>query len=103
MNGTRIRIHGDDGTFTMYVHLSAIRTGITASPSTRVRAGQLIGWSGNSGISTGPHLHFSRINSAGSATIDPGILKGCWSGVVHEYSNLKALRDTTVRNDTIKC
>ena len=43
LSGTRIRIHHDDGTFTMYVHLSAIRTGITASPSVRVKTGQLIG------------------------------------------------------------
>jgi hypothetical protein len=103
MEGTRIRIHGDDGTFTMYVHLSRLRAGITASTSTRVQPGQLIGWSGNSGISTGAHLHFSRINSAGTATIDPGILHACWHGVLHDYSNLKALRGTTVRNDGYGC
>jgi len=103
LDGTRIRIHGDDGTFTMYVHLSAIRTGISASPASRVKVGQLIGWSGNSGISTGPHLHFSRINVAGTATIDPGILRACWSATAHNYSNLKSLRGTTVRNDGYTC
>ena len=103
LSGTRIRIHHDDGTFTMYVHLSAIRTGITASPSSRVRTGQLIGWSGNSGITTGPHLHFSRINTSGTATIDPGILRACWSTTVHTYSNLKVLRGVTVRNDGFTC
>ena len=103
MNGTRIRIHGDDGTFTMYVHLSKIRPGITAAASTRAKAGQFIGWSGNSGISTGPHLHFSRINTAGSATIDPGILRGCWGSAAHNYGNLKSLRGTIVRNDNVAC
>ncbi len=103
MVGIRIRIRHDDGTFTMYVHLSEIRTGITASPSSRVRKGQLIGWSGNSGISTGPHLHFSRINTAGTATIDPGILRACWNGRVHDYVNLKSLRGTIVRNDGYSC
>ncbi len=103
LNGTRIRIHHDDGTFTMYVHLSAIRAGITMTPSSRVKAGQLIGWSGNSGISTGPHLHFSRINAAGTATINPGVLHACWGAGVHNYSRLKQLRGTLVRNDGFTC
>ena len=103
LNGTRIRIHDDDGTYTMYVHLSGIRSGISASPGSRVRAGQPIGWSGDSGISTGPHLHFSRINSAGTATIDPGILHACWGSTAHNYSNLKQLRGTIVRNDNVAC
>lgn len=101
LDGTRIRIHHDDGTFTMYVHLSKIRTGIARS--TRVKTGQLIAWSGNSGISTGPHLHFSRINVAGTATIDPGILHGCWGIARHDYTNLKQLRGATVRNDGFGC
>ena len=103
LSGTRIRIHHDDGTFTMYVHLSAIRTGIAASPSTRVKTGQLIGWSGNSGISTGPHLHFSRINTAGTATMDPGILRACWGTTPHSWSRLNLLRGTIARNDGFTC
>lgn len=103
LSGTRIRIHHDDGTFTMYVHLSAIRAGITASPSSRVTTGQLIGWSGNSGISTGPHLHFSRINAAGTATINPGILRACWGTAHRNYGALRRLRGATVRNDGFTC
>jgi murein DD-endopeptidase MepM/ murein hydrolase activator NlpD len=103
LNGTRIRIHHDGGTFTMYVHLSRIRPGIGASPSSRVKAGQLIGWSGNSGIRTGPPLHVSRINTAGTATIDPGNLRACWGAARHGYGNLKQLRGATVRNDGYTC
>ena len=103
LSGTRIRIHHDDGTFTMYVHLSAIRAGITARPSSRVTTGELIGWSGNSGISTGPHLHFSRINTAGTATIGPGILRACWGTTAFSYDRLRRLRGTTVRNDGFSC
>jgi murein DD-endopeptidase MepM/ murein hydrolase activator NlpD len=48
--------HGSDGsvTGTSYSHLS--RLALTAGRS--VRAGQVIGWSGTTGRSTGCHLHF---------------------------------------------
>jgi murein DD-endopeptidase MepM/ murein hydrolase activator NlpD len=103
LNGTRIRIRHDDGTFSMYVHLSRIRTGISAQAATRVTAGEVIGWSGNSGISTGPHLHYSKINAAGTATVDPGLLRGCWNATRHDYTRINLLRGTYVRNDNFTC
>jgi murein DD-endopeptidase MepM/ murein hydrolase activator NlpD len=45
-----------DGTFALYLHLSA---GVAVREDQKVARGQLIGRSGNSGISTGPHLHFA--------------------------------------------
>ncbi len=51
-----IRIIHEDGTFGNYVHLQ--QNGALVQPRDRVRAGQHIGFSGNTGRSSGPHLHF---------------------------------------------
>lgn len=54
-DGTLIRILHGDGSMAVYAHLQAadVRTGA------RIHRGQRIGMSGNSGFSTGPHLHFT--------------------------------------------
>ncbi|QOI67439.1 tape measure protein [Streptomyces phage Beuffert] len=51
---------------TLYAHLS----GRNAKAGQQVRAGQLIGYSGNTGNSTGPHLHFETWR--GGRTVSPG-------------------------------
>lgn len=48
-------LHGD-GTTGEYYHLR--KEGVVVAPGERVRRGQLIGYSGNTGRSTMPHLHF---------------------------------------------
>ena len=53
----------DDGTFGIYAHLR--RGSALVQPGQRVRAGQLIAQSGNTGYSTGPHLHFAVLRNAG--------------------------------------
>jgi murein DD-endopeptidase MepM/ murein hydrolase activator NlpD len=52
-----VRILHDDGTMALYAHLRL--DGVMVRAGQRVRAGQLIGLSGNTGFTTGPHLHFA--------------------------------------------
>jgi murein DD-endopeptidase MepM/ murein hydrolase activator NlpD len=52
--GRQVRLAHGDGLTTSYSHMSSI----VAEPGTIVRAGQLIGYVGSSGLSTGPHLHY---------------------------------------------
>jgi murein DD-endopeptidase MepM/ murein hydrolase activator NlpD len=52
--GTHLEVRHADGTITTYSHLSKIDVVVGQA----VRAGQQIAESGNTGHSTGPHLHF---------------------------------------------
>lgn len=51
-----VRILHEDGTMAVYAHLQ--EGGVLVHVGQRVRAGQQIGRSGNTGFTTGPHLHF---------------------------------------------
>ena len=55
--GNYVEILHDDGTFARYVHLR--RGGSRVRLGQHVRAGEVVGSSGNTGRSSGPHLHFS--------------------------------------------
>ncbi len=63
--GKQVRLAHDDAMTTSYSHLSRI----VAEPGTSVRKGQLIGFVGSTGLSTGPHLHFEVM--AGGRAVDP--------------------------------
>ncbi|MBZ6254680.1 M23 family metallopeptidase [Streptomyces olivaceus] len=64
--GNMLILTAKDGTETWYCHLSSYQV-----PSgTTVKAGDAIAFSGNSGNSTGPHLHF-EVRPAGGSAIDP--------------------------------
>jgi murein DD-endopeptidase MepM/ murein hydrolase activator NlpD len=55
-DGNYILVQHDDGTFGNYVHLK--QNGVLVKIGDTVRAGGKIGYSGNTGVSSGPHLHF---------------------------------------------
>jgi murein DD-endopeptidase MepM/ murein hydrolase activator NlpD len=63
--GRQVRIAHGGGMTTTYSHMSAL----VAAPGSFVRAGQLIGYVGSSGLSTGPHLHYEVL--AGGRPVNP--------------------------------
>jgi murein DD-endopeptidase MepM/ murein hydrolase activator NlpD len=54
--GRYVRVRHANSYSTAYAHLSRFARGI--KPGVRVRQGQLIGYVGSTGRSTGPHLHY---------------------------------------------
>ncbi|MER6286352.1 M23 family metallopeptidase [Streptomyces sviceus] len=64
--GNMMVVTAKDGTETWYCHLSSYRV----ASGTTVKAGDPIAYSGNSGNSTGPHLHL-EVHPAGGSAIDP--------------------------------
>lgn len=69
--GKWVLIEHPNGLSTMYAHLSNI--GVSAGAS--IATGELIGHSGNTGYSTGPHLHFTVYNSQGVQVVKLGDYK----------------------------
>ncbi|MBM3608150.1 MAG: M23 family metallopeptidase, partial [Alphaproteobacteria bacterium] len=57
--GNRIEIQHGNGYVTTYSHLSGFGRGI--AEGIRVRQGQVIGYVGSTGLSSGPHLHYEVI------------------------------------------
>ncbi|MGA4897113.1 M23 family metallopeptidase [Streptomyces griseoincarnatus] len=64
--GNMLIVTAKDGTETWYCHLSTYQVPSGAT----VKAGDQIAFSGNSGNSTGPHLHF-EVRPGGGSAIDP--------------------------------
>jgi murein DD-endopeptidase MepM/ murein hydrolase activator NlpD len=54
--GNLIKIRHSDGYMTLYAHQKSFRRGIKRGKY--VKQGQVIGYVGSTGLSTGPHLHF---------------------------------------------
>jgi len=71
--------HGGHGNYVRLNHVGGISTGyahmsrIIAKPGERVRQGQLIGYVGSTGLSTGPHLHYEVFRNG--QAINPASMK----------------------------
>lgn len=64
-SGNYVRILHDDGTMGVYLHL--MQGSVVVREGTRINVGSLLARSGNTGNSTGPHLHFVVQRNVGLA------------------------------------
>lgn len=83
--GKWIMIKHANGLSTLYAHLSLIAVTVGQNVATA----EIIGYSGNTGISTGPHLHFGVYASEGVNITKNKGSKYC-SNVTIPYADLKA-------------
>jgi murein DD-endopeptidase MepM/ murein hydrolase activator NlpD len=67
--GQQVRLSHAGGLMTSYSHMSRI----AAQPGSVVRQGQVIGYVGSTGLSTGPHLHYELYKDG--LAIDPSSVK----------------------------
>lgn len=88
-------VRHDNGLETLYAHLSKRYF----TPGQRVKAGQKIGFGGNTGRSSGPHLHFEcrylgePINTNDIIDFENGVLKGKQLSISREtFSYLSKMR-----------
>ena len=87
-NGTCLQIVDRSGRTTAYfLHLSRIKRGL--GPGARVKRGQLLAWSGNTGRSSAPHLHYQLERN--ERVIDPFRFHATWRKSLSAKERAKAL------------
>lgn len=69
--GKWVLVRHNNGLSTLYAHLSVI----SVTPGEKLKTSDIIGFSGNTGYSTGPHLHFSVFASEGVQVVRLGDVK----------------------------
>lgn len=88
--GKWVMIRHDNGLSTLYAHMSLQ----TVAVGDQVSTGQVIGYSGNTGYTTGPHLHFGVYATEGVqiTKLTPGMSRNCSGTTIpladfHAYLN----------------
>lgn len=101
--GRWIKIHHTNGYETAYAHMKGWAKGIKAGK--RVRQGQIIGYVGSTGLSTGPHLHYEvtvngrRVNPMRIRLPRGRILKGkMLEAFLKEHERINALIEKNKSN-----
>ena len=67
--GNHIKIDHNNGYYSVYGHMSSFASGITVGST--VERGQIIGYVGSTGASTGPHLHFEIHTCEKNCQVNP--------------------------------
>ena len=70
-NGNYIRIRHANGYKTAYGHMQKFAAGV--SPGVKVRQGQIIGYVGSTGLSSGPHVHYEVLIN--NSFVDPNSIQ----------------------------
>ncbi len=85
-HGNYVRLSHSGGLATGYSHMSRV----AVSKGARVRRGQVIGYVGSTGLSTGPHLHYEMYRNG--ATVDPSSVRFVTRAVLEgrELANFRA-------------
>lgn len=73
-NGGSLEVRDGKGRSIIFLHLDSVESALQAG--SRVRAGQVVARSGNTGRSTAPHLHYQVM--AGKKVLDPFDLHETW-------------------------
>ncbi|MER9971085.1 M23 family metallopeptidase [Mesorhizobium sp. M0060] len=87
--GNLVKISHGNGRETRYAHMQ--KFAIEGGVGTKVKAGDIIGYIGTTGLSTGPHLHFELYQNG--AAIDP---LGTVTAVASDLSAVETLTDRIV-------
>jgi hypothetical protein len=87
--GKAVHIHMQDGNDVIYGHMSKFNVQV----GDHVKAGDVIGWSGNSGNSTGAHVHIQVMHNGKPVDPEPFIeLSGGY--VTHHNGIINHIRDS---------
>lgn len=89
-----VRILHEDGTMALYAHLDLASVVVRAGA--RVRAGQKIARSGNTGFSSGPHLHFVIQQNTGMQLISLPFLFRTRDGATSRPAEGRFIGDTAM-------